>query len=42
MMVDAEPLITERPNERVLAAERKGDRIVSVLANSTLTGARRR
>ena len=41
-MVDAEPLITERPNERVLSAERKGDRIVSVMANSTLTGARSR
>ena len=40
MMVDAEPLITERSNERVLAAERKGDRIVSVTANSTLTGGR--
>ena len=40
MMVDAEPLITERPNERVVAAERKGDRIVSVTANSTLTGGR--
>ena len=39
-MVDAEPLITERPNERVLAAERKGDRIVSVTASSTLTGGR--
>lgn len=39
-MVDAEALITERPNERVLAAERKGDRIVSVTANSTLTGGR--
>ena len=39
-MVDAESLITERPNERVLAAERKGDRIVSVTANSTLTGGR--
>ena len=40
MMVDAEALITERPNERVLAAERKDDRIVSVTANSTLTGGR--
>ena len=40
LMVDAEPRITERPNERVLSAERKGDRIVSVTANSTLTGAR--
>ena len=40
VMVDAEPLITERPNERVLAAERNGDRIVSVTANSTLTGGR--
>ena len=40
MMVDAEPLITEKSNERVLAAERKGDRIVSVTANSTLTGGR--
>ncbi|MBR2837516.1 MAG: FAD-dependent oxidoreductase [Kiritimatiellae bacterium] len=40
IMVDAEPLITERPNERVLAAEKRGDRIVSVTANSTLTGGR--
>ena len=40
MMIDAEPLITEHPNERVLSAERVGDRIVSVLANSTLTGKR--
>ena len=40
LMVDAESLITEHSNERVLAAERKGDRIVSVTANSTLTGGR--
>ena len=42
LMVDREPLITERPNERVLAAEKKGDRIVSVTASSTLTGGRAR
>lgn len=40
MMVDAEPLIVEKSNERVLAAGRKGDRIVSVTATRTLTGGR--
>ena len=41
-MVDDEPNLTERANERVVAAERKGDRVVSVTAFDTLTGRRTR
>ena len=39
-MVDAEELLTERSNERVISAERSGDRVESVLAVNTLTGQR--
>ena len=42
LMVDAEPRLTELPNQRVLTAEKDGDRIAAVVARNTLTGRRTR
>ena len=39
-MVEAEKLLTERPNERVTSAAAEGGRVTSVTAENTLTGAR--
>ena len=40
MMVDAEEQLSERPNERVVSAEKKGRSVVSVMSVNTLTGCR--
>ena len=42
LMVDAEPRLSEMPNQRVLTAEKDGDRIAAVVARNTLTGHRTR
>ena len=42
LMVDAEPRLTEIPNQRVLSVEKGGDSISSVVARDTLTGRRTR
>ena len=42
LMVDAEPRLTELPNQRVLSVEKDGDSISSVVARDTLTGRRTR
>ena len=42
LMVDAEPRLTEIPNQRVLSVEKDGDRIAAVVARDTLTGRRTR
>ena len=42
LMVDAEPRLSEMPNQRVLTAEKDGDRIAAVVARNTLTGRRTR
>lgn len=42
MMVDAEKLLTEFPNERVVSAEKDGRTVLSVMSVNTLTGRRTR
>ena len=42
LMVDAEPRLTEIPNQRVLSVEKDGDAITSVIGRDTLTGRRTR
>ena len=42
LMVDAEPRLTEIPNQRVLSVEKNGDRIAAAIARDTLTGRRTR
>ena len=42
LMVDAEPRLTEIPNQRVLSVEKGGDSIAAVIARDTLTGRRTR